>query len=251
MLPGGGHELHPADRAGGGDVQVAAVVGLDLVDRRQDLPAHAVLDAGGLVDRQQERRDPELVDEEVRDADAGRRRAGTARRSGCRATGCRRCCGPGRRRRVSGASRSASASPCVEGLRVGGPGACGCHRRAARVRSSDRRCAAAGVTGVARRAGAACRASASACRARAGGDVGMGSCGVGTPASARRLTAEVGDLARGREAGDLSGVDGRAVRYVDVQGQDLAVHQRHVDGVQLGRSERGESVAEHGRGRAR
>ena len=63
------------ERAGGGDVEVAAVVGLDLVDRGQDLPADAVLHAGGLVDREQERRDPELVDEEVRDAD--RRRPGS------------------------------------------------------------------------------------------------------------------------------------------------------------------------------
>ena len=68
------------ERAGGGDVEVAAVVGLDLVDRRQDLPADAVLDAGGLVDREQERRDPELVDEEVRDAD--RRGAGQRQREG-------------------------------------------------------------------------------------------------------------------------------------------------------------------------
>ena len=65
-LPRRGHELHPAHGAGGRDVEVAPVVGLDLVDRGQDLPAHAVLDAGGLVDRQQERRDAELVDEEVR-----------------------------------------------------------------------------------------------------------------------------------------------------------------------------------------
>ena len=71
-LPRRGHELHPALRAGGGDVEVAAVVGLDLVDRGQQLPADAVLRARGLVDRQQERRDPELVDEEVRDADLGR-----------------------------------------------------------------------------------------------------------------------------------------------------------------------------------
>ena len=68
-LPRGGHELHPAHGAGGRDVEVAPVVGLDLVDRGQDLPAHAVLDARGLVDRQQERRDPELVDEEVGHAD--------------------------------------------------------------------------------------------------------------------------------------------------------------------------------------
>ena len=66
------HELHPADGARGGDVQVAPVVGLDLVDRGQDLPAHAVLHAGGLVDREQEGRDAELVDEEVRHADPGR-----------------------------------------------------------------------------------------------------------------------------------------------------------------------------------
>ncbi len=65
------HELHPAQGSGRGDVEVAAVVGLDLVDRGEDLPAHAVLDAGGLVDRQQEGRDPELVDEEVRHADPG------------------------------------------------------------------------------------------------------------------------------------------------------------------------------------
>ena len=67
-LPGRGHELHPADGAGGGHVQVAAVVGLDLVDRRQDLPADPVLDAGGLVDREQEDRHPELADHEVGDA---------------------------------------------------------------------------------------------------------------------------------------------------------------------------------------
>ena len=69
LLPGRGHELHPAERAGGGDVEVAPVVGLDLVDRRQHLPAHAVLDAGGLVDGEEEGRDAELVDEEVRHAD--------------------------------------------------------------------------------------------------------------------------------------------------------------------------------------
>jgi hypothetical protein len=73
LAPGGGHELHPAERARGGDVQVAAVVRLDLVDRGQVLPAHAVLDAGGLVDRKKEERDAELADDEVRDAvDRGR-----------------------------------------------------------------------------------------------------------------------------------------------------------------------------------
>ena len=70
--PGRGDELHPAERAGVGDVQVAAVVGLDLVDRRQDLPADAVLGAGRLVDRQQEDRDAELLDDEVRHRGGGR-----------------------------------------------------------------------------------------------------------------------------------------------------------------------------------
>ncbi len=72
-LPGARHELHPAERAGRAHVQVAAVVGLDLVDRGEDLPAHAVLDAGGLVDREQERRDPQRVDDDVRDAGDRRR----------------------------------------------------------------------------------------------------------------------------------------------------------------------------------
>ena len=83
--PGRGQELHPADGARGAHVEVAAVVGLDLVDRREDLPAHAVLDAGGLVDREQERRDAELVDEEVRHTDTrgpGRgQRVGRVRRA--------------------------------------------------------------------------------------------------------------------------------------------------------------------------
>ncbi len=51
-LPRRGHELHPAQRAGAGDVEVAPVVGLDLVDRREDLPADAVLRARRLVDRE-------------------------------------------------------------------------------------------------------------------------------------------------------------------------------------------------------
>ena len=112
-LPGGRHELHPADGAGGGDVQVAAVVGLDLVDRGEDLPADAVLDAGGLVDREQERRDPELVDEEVRHADRGGARGRQRERSGCRASGCRRGCGPGWRRRLGRAPRAPCPSPCA------------------------------------------------------------------------------------------------------------------------------------------
>src|SRR6185503_9473382 len=82
----------------------AAVVRLDLVDRREDLPADAVLDAGGLVDRQEEGRDPELVDEEVGDADAGG--AGLGERDGRVLEGRRavgvagRVAGVGRRRRI-------------------------------------------------------------------------------------------------------------------------------------------------------
>ena len=98
LAPGGRHELHPAERARGRDVQVAAVVGLDLVDRGQVLPADAVLDAGGLVDRQQEERDAELADDEVRDAvDGGRARAARRRRSGWSGVGAP----SGRRRRVA------------------------------------------------------------------------------------------------------------------------------------------------------
>ncbi len=71
-LPGGGHELHPPERARGGHVEVAAVVGLDLVDRREDLPADPVLDARGLVDGEQEGRHAELADDEVGHAGGGR-----------------------------------------------------------------------------------------------------------------------------------------------------------------------------------
>ena len=96
-LPRRGHELHPAHGARARDAQVAAVVGLDLVDRRQDLPAHAVLDPGRLVDRQQEDRHAERVDEVARDV--GRRLGGhrfeQAGRHGRRPA----CRHPGRRRR--------------------------------------------------------------------------------------------------------------------------------------------------------
>jgi hypothetical protein len=78
--PGGGDELHPSERPGGGDTEVPSVVGLDLVDRRQYLPRDAVLRARRLVDRQQERRDPELLDEEIRHPH--RRRAGIGQREG-------------------------------------------------------------------------------------------------------------------------------------------------------------------------
>ena len=63
--PGGRQELHPALGAGARDAEVAPVVGLDLVDRRQHLPGDAVGRAGRLEDRQQERGDLEVFDEEV------------------------------------------------------------------------------------------------------------------------------------------------------------------------------------------
>ena len=56
LEPGGRHELHPADRPGRGHVQVTPVIGLDRVDRGEDLPRHVVAVTGGLVDRNQERR---------------------------------------------------------------------------------------------------------------------------------------------------------------------------------------------------
>jgi hypothetical protein len=102
-VPRGRHELHPAERARGGDVQVAAVVGLDLVDRREDLPADAVLHAGSLVDGKQEGRDAELVDEEVRHADSGSagggQRVARVRGRGCSVGVGERGCRSGHRRR--------------------------------------------------------------------------------------------------------------------------------------------------------
>jgi hypothetical protein len=47
------HELHPPDRAGGGDVQVLSVVRLDGVDRGEYLPGDVVASGGGLVDGDQ------------------------------------------------------------------------------------------------------------------------------------------------------------------------------------------------------
>src|SRR5439155_20700987 len=111
-------ELHPPDGAGGRDVEVAPVVGLDLVDRGEDLPPDAVLDARRLVDRQQERRDPELVDEEVRDAD--RRR--TRQRE--------------RERRVVRGGRAARRARVVD-LRLGGAEGLSGHALSPRFRTLD------------------------------------------------------------------------------------------------------------------
>ena len=57
--------IHPNAPARG-DVEVAPVVGLDLVDRGQHLPPHPILDPSRLIDRQQENRDPELANHEIR-----------------------------------------------------------------------------------------------------------------------------------------------------------------------------------------
>ncbi len=64
--PSRGDELHPPQRTGRRHVQVAAVIGLDLIDRRQHLPTNPVLDTRRLVDRQQEHRHTELADHEIR-----------------------------------------------------------------------------------------------------------------------------------------------------------------------------------------
>ena len=75
-LPGGGQELHPAEGAGGRDVEVGPERGLDPVDRGEHLPRDPVLGSAGLVDRQQEGRDRELVDDEVGDAERRRSEVG-------------------------------------------------------------------------------------------------------------------------------------------------------------------------------
>ena len=80
LFPARGEELHPADRAGAGDVGVGAEGGLDFVDRGEHLPGDPVFGAAGLVDRQQEGRDFEAVDDEVGDADRGRPEGGDRRR---------------------------------------------------------------------------------------------------------------------------------------------------------------------------
>ncbi len=107
-LPGRGHELHPAHRPRGGDIEVGAEGGLDPVDRRQHLPGDPVLGAAGLIDAEQEGRDRELVDQEARDPDRGRAEVGD-REGG---VGPRRDAVGGARRRPAvpvGAGRAAAA----------------------------------------------------------------------------------------------------------------------------------------------
>ena len=66
-------ELHPPQRTSRRDIQVAPIVGLDLVDRGQHLPPHPILNPSRLIDRQQENRHPELPDHEIRDPRPKRR----------------------------------------------------------------------------------------------------------------------------------------------------------------------------------
>ena len=195
-LPGRGHELHPAHGARGGDVEVAAVVGLDLVDRRQDLPADPVLDAGGLVDRQQEDRHPELADHEVGDAGpeggagqgvhearVGRRRraVGPADRTGL-GSSCRPCRARARARPPPGRGSG------------GGGGACGRPRsRAARRRSG---------AGPARRLGLL--GGVAAGRARAPGPAPAAAGGSAGRRGRRRARRAPGSFAAGVFAGGVS-----------------------------------------------
>ncbi len=85
--PTGGDELHPPQRTRRRHVQVAAVVGLDLVDRRQDLPPHPVLDPRRLIDRQQKHRHPELPNHEIRHTRRERRARQRIDEAGVRARG--------------------------------------------------------------------------------------------------------------------------------------------------------------------
>ena len=132
-FPARREELHPADRAGAGDVEVGAEAGLDFVDRREHLPGDPVFGAAGLVDRQQEGRDLEGVDDEVGDADRGRaegrdrrRRVGQGRRAagfelGDRRRRLRRAAGCLRRSRrgLDAAAALAAAARVAEAFVVG------------------------------------------------------------------------------------------------------------------------------------
>ena len=154
-FPGRGQELHPADRAGAGDVEVGAEVGLDLVDRGEHLPGDPVLGPAGLVDRQQEGRDLERVDDEVGDADRGRPEAGDRRRrvgggGGAAAVELRAAAGALRAGLVAAAGGAGEADAAVgavapapaDALVVGDAPLCGpwcCCRRSSRRRGSRRR----------------------------------------------------------------------------------------------------------------
>ncbi len=100
--PGGGNELHPAERSGRARAHVLAVAGLDLVDRAEHLPRNAVCIAGLLPERDELRIGANLgrrgrARERRGDADRARGvrhpRAGNVRRS-CRELA--RGCGNGR-----------------------------------------------------------------------------------------------------------------------------------------------------------
>ena len=237
--PRRGHELHPPERARRAHVEVAAVVGLDLVDRGQDLPADAVLDAGGLVDREQERRDPELVDEEVRHADAGGARLGE------------RVGRVGRVGRAVGIHAAGGVVDRVAHLVLRAPDAIadvalGAVDRALLGAGDERllRVAVAAAGGAAAALVAAASALAAAAllvagrRVRRGVDVGEVDVGRldrrGGRDRGRDLDgAEVDDvLDRRGQAGDLHLLDGRAAGDVDRQRERLAGHEGHLHAMQ-------------------
>ena len=159
--PLGGQELHPALGARARDAQVAAVVGLDLVDRREHLPGDSVGGAGRLVDRQQERRDLEAFDEEAastpdsEDCSAERQRRrerGRRDRAVCLARGpaeppspaAPRSPAPRLARVRARLGRAWRGAPGAGALRVAGACTCGVggYRRRGGRRSGSARCSA-------------------------------------------------------------------------------------------------------------
>ena len=127
-FPGRGHELHPADGAGGGDVEVGAEGGLDLVDpgqHRGALGAEVVGRRRPLVDRHQDRRDPGR--RAGRRGDGGdRERLRRARPGSRRGAGRglrRRCGGSGLRPLLAAARRGAAAAGRLRRLGRGTGGA--------------------------------------------------------------------------------------------------------------------------------
>ena len=216
-LPGARQELHPADCARRGGREVLPVVGLDLVDRGEDFPWHPVGSARRLVDRQQERRDVEVLHEELGHLGSDRRRQQRVEhRSGEHA---------GQRIRVREQARGGGGLGTV--LRSA---ATADQRRSARRLGGDRRhdgdcvgvrrARGAGRGAGSRRAGrAGCRGGGSrtGCRARIGCAGGPGRAGAAAGVGRPGLAAVSGG------ARDAAGETGEAagagcVRYVRAPG---------------------------------
>ncbi len=142
LQPGLGHELHPAHRTGGGYREVVAIVGLDLVDRREDLPRHPVLDARGLVDRQQEQGHPIKFERLRGDRRLAEQRGQRARLSGHHLRRRRdivRRSGRHRRRGVASATGALAGTGSIGALTL---------RRGATLRTAGLRAAATGASGL-------------------------------------------------------------------------------------------------------